>query len=81
MEGRSPPSGSDRHNGAHHWLFFGHVRGAFSGAQTDQKGYFQLAHRGTLFWDEVGDMPLPLQAKLLRVLETGSFLSVGAAGE
>ena len=62
-------------------LLFGHVRGAFSGAQTDQKGYFELAHRGTLFLDEIGDMPLPLQAKLLRVLETGSFRPVGATAE
>jgi transcriptional regulator with PAS, ATPase and Fis domain len=62
-------------------LFFGHLRGAFSGAQTDQKGYFQLAHRGTLFLDEIGDMPVALQAKLLRVLETGSFMPVGAGEE
>lgn len=62
-------------------LFFGHVRGAFSGAQSDQKGYFQLAHRGTLFLDEVGDMPLVLQPKLLRAFETGSFRAVGAAEE
>jgi DNA-binding NtrC family response regulator len=62
-------------------LFFGHRRGAFTGADRDRKGYFELAHRGTLFLDEIGDMPLALQAKLLRVLENGSFLGVGADRE
>jgi transcriptional regulator with PAS, ATPase and Fis domain len=57
---------------------FGHVRGAFTGAVKDTAGHFQLAHKGTLFLDEVADMPLELQAKLLRVLETRTVLPVGA---
>src|SRR5438445_1560780 len=62
-------------------LLFGHMRGAFSGANSDQKGYFELANGGTLFLDEMGDMPAALQAKLLRVLEDGAFLAVGATKE
>jgi DNA-binding NtrC family response regulator len=62
-------------------LLFGHMRGAFSGANTDQKGYFELANGGTLFLDEIGDMPAALQAKLLRVLEDSSFLLIGATKE
>ncbi len=57
---------------------FGHVRGAFTGAVRDVPGHFQLAHRGTLFLDEIAEMPLELQAKMLRVLETGTVLPVGA---
>lgn len=62
-------------------LFFGHVKGAFSGATADKKGHFENAHGGTLFLDEIADMALPLQAKLLRVLETGRVLPLGAATE
>jgi len=62
-------------------LFFGHRRGAFTGADRDRKGCFELAHRGTLFLDEVGDMPAALQGKLLRVLESGTFTSVGGERE
>lgn len=56
---------------------FGHKRGAFTGAVSDQKGYFEQADNGTLFLDEIGDLPLPLQAKLLRVLEDGVVTPVG----
>ncbi len=62
-------------------LFFGHVKGAFSGAASDRKGYFQNAHGGSLFLDEIADMPLPLQAKMLRVLESGKILPLGADKE
>lgn len=58
--------------------FFGHLRGAFSGATADHKGYFEQAHQGTLFLDEIGDMPLSLQVKLLRVLEDGVITPVGS---
>src|SRR5437762_5716412 len=58
---------------------FGHVRGAFTDAKTDRVGRFELAEGGTLFLDEIGNLPLPQQAKLLRVLETGEFERVGAS--
>lgn len=57
--------------------FFGHVKGAFTGALRDRLGRFQLADKGTLFLDEVGEIPFELQSKLLRVLQEGTFERVG----
>jgi two-component system response regulator HydG len=57
---------------------FGHVRGAFTGANTDREGRFEHADEGTLFMDEIGDMPGAMQAKLLRVLENGEVVRVGS---
>lgn len=58
---------------------FGHVKGAFTDAVSDHQGYFEVANNGTVFLDEVAEMPLATQARLLRVLETGEFLRVGSS--
>ena len=56
---------------------FGHVKGSYTGAVSDSPGYFGVANKGTLFLDEVGELPLATQARLLRVLETGEYIPVG----
>lgn len=56
---------------------FGHKAGAFTGATKDQKGLFEEANHGTIFLDEIGEMPLDLQAKMLRVIESGEYIKVG----
>ena len=58
---------------------FGHEKGAFTGATTTRSGYFEVADGGTIFLDEVGELPLATQVRLLRVLETGEFLKVGSS--
>ncbi len=57
---------------------FGHLKGSFTGAEKDSPGYFGVANKGTLFLDEVGELPIATQARLLRVLETGEYIPVGA---
>jgi transcriptional regulator with PAS, ATPase and Fis domain/CHASE2 domain-containing sensor protein len=57
---------------------FGHIKGSFTGASADRRGYFELAHHGTIFLDEIGDLRLDHQSKLLRVLQEKSFYRVGA---
>ncbi len=58
---------------------FGHEKGAFTGADKARKGYFEVADGGTIFLDEVGELPLSTQVRLLRVLETGEFIKVGSS--
>ena len=58
---------------------FGHEKGAFTGATSDRKGYFEVADGGTIFLDEVGELPLTTQVRLLRVLENGEFIKVGSS--
>ena len=58
---------------------FGHIKGAFTGAVNERKGYFSEADGGTIFLDEIAEMPMPTQARLLRVLENGEFLRVGSS--
>ena len=58
---------------------FGHEKGAFTGATQDRKGYFEVADGGTIFLDEVGELPLTTQVRLLRILENGEFLKVGSS--
>ena len=58
---------------------FGHVKGAFTDARTDRIGRFELADNGTIFLDEIGNVPIRQQAKLLRVLETGEIERVGSS--
>lgn len=58
---------------------FGHEKGAFTGALSDRKGYFEVADGGTIFLDEIGELPLSTQVRLLRVLEAGEFIRVGSS--
>jgi transcriptional regulator with PAS, ATPase and Fis domain len=58
---------------------FGHEKGAFTGAQGSRQGYFEVANGGTIFLDEVAELPMPTQVRLLRVLETGEFIRVGSS--
>ena len=58
---------------------FGHEKGSFTGALSDRKGYFEEANGGTIFLDEIGELPLSTQVRLLRVLETGEFIRVGSS--
>ena len=57
---------------------FGHEKGSFTSATSDRKGYFEVADKGTIFLDEVGELPLQTQVRLLRVLEAGEFMRVGS---
>ena len=58
---------------------FGHEKGAFTGAHDKRKGYFETVNGGTIFLDEIGEMPIGTQARLLRLLESGEFLKVGSS--
>jgi transcriptional regulator with GAF, ATPase, and Fis domain len=57
---------------------FGHEKGSFTGASDSRKGYFELADGGTIFLDEIGELPLATQVKFLRILENGEFMRVGS---
>jgi transcriptional regulator with PAS, ATPase and Fis domain len=59
--------------------FFGHTKGAFTGAEKDRAGYIEHSNRGTLFLDEIGDLPLDFQGKLLRVLQEGEIIKLGTS--
>ncbi len=61
--------------------FFGHMKGAFTGAMYNKQGLFEIADGGSLFLDEIGEMPINLQVKLLRVLENGTFRRVGGTND
>ncbi len=58
---------------------FGHEKGSFTGAHEARKGYFEVVNGGTIFLDEVAELPLSTQVRLLRVLESGEFLKVGSS--
>jgi len=59
--------------------FFGHIRGAFTGAEKDQAGFLESTNKGTVFLDEIGSLPIDLQGKLLRVLQEGEFIKIGSS--
>ncbi len=59
--------------------FFGHTKGAFTGAATERSGYLETSNKGTLFLDEIGNLPLELQGKLLRVLQDGEYIKIGTS--
>jgi transcriptional regulator with PAS, ATPase and Fis domain len=61
--------------------FFGHTRGAFTGAEKNREGYLEFSSGGTLFLDEIGILPIELQGKLLRVLQSGEYLKIGASDQ
>ena len=58
---------------------FGHEKGAFTGANETRKGYFEAANNGTIFLDEIGELPLSSQVRLLRILENGEYIKVGSS--
>ena len=58
---------------------FGHEKGSFTGANESRKGYFEVTNKGTIFLDEIGEMPLSTQSRLLRILENGEFIKVGSS--
>src|SRR5206468_628741 len=60
---------------------FGHMKGSYTGANANQRGLFEEAHTGTIFLDEIGDIPLSIQAKLLRVLQERTFKKIGGNKE